>query len=114
MAQTQTIGTHKTQVHISNDFNGSALEVYYHNTRVVFYCNGFITLNTGGWSTATTKLRMNQASNQYNLGYKVYQKDFNWYVEFEGETIPFKENILVMKKGQGKNKYYDRTPNPSY
>ena len=74
MAQTQTIGTHKTQVHMSNNENGSALEVYYHNTRVVFYCNGHIKLDTGGWSTVTTKLRMNQASNQYNLGYKVFQK----------------------------------------
>ena len=96
MAQTQTIGTHKTQVNITNDFNGSSLEVYYHNTRVVFYCNGFITLNTGGWSTATTKLRMNQASNQYNLGYRVFQKDFNWFVEYQGKTIPFNTERLTL------------------
>ena len=98
MAQTQTIGTHKTQVHMSNNENGSALEVYYHNTRVVFYCNGHIKLDTGGWSTVTTKLRMNQASNQYNLGYKVFQKNYDWFVEFKGETIPFNGNTIELKR----------------
>ena len=98
MAQTQTIGTHKTQVHMSNNENGSALEVYYHNTRVVFYCNGHIKLDTGGWSTVTTKLRMNQAANQYNLGYKVFQKNYDWFVEFQGKTIPFNGDTIELKR----------------
>ena len=116
MAQTQTIGTHKTTV-LNKD---NSIEVYYHNTLIVYVSGKYLTLNSGAygeWQTATTKLRMNQTSNQYNLGYRVFQKNYNWFVEFEGETIPFEKNGgITLKKGQGKqnqNIHY-RTNNPSY
>ena len=38
-------------------------------------------LDTCGWKSATTKTRMNQAANQFGLPYRVYQKDYVWYVE---------------------------------
>ena len=35
---------------------------------------------------------MNQASRQFNLGYNVYQKDFEWYVVTpDGETHRFSD-----------------------
>ena len=113
MAQTQTIGTHKTTV-LNKD---NSIEVYYHDTMVVYVSGKYLTLNTGGYYTATTKLRMNQTSNQYNLEYRVFQKDFNWFVDFEGEIIPFhKSGLITLKKGQGKQKQniHYRTNNPSY
>ena len=85
------IGTHKTTV-LNKD---NSIEVYYHNTRVVDVSGKFLTLNTGGWYTPTTKRRMNQTSQQYNLGYHVYQKNYNWFVEFEGETIPFDKYGII-------------------
>jgi hypothetical protein len=48
--------------------------------------------------TKTTKLRMNQASNQFSLGYRVYQKDKKWYAEFKGRDIPFDGSSLVLKR----------------
>ena len=83
---------------MTNNENGSSLEVYYHNTRVVFVSGKYITLNTGGWPTVTTKLRMNQAANQYDLGYQVYQKNYDWFVEFKGETIPFNGDTIELKR----------------
>jgi len=74
------------------------IEVWYHNTQVVRVTDKEITLNTGGWSTVTTKLRMNQAANEYGLGYKVFQKDYAWFVTYKGETIPFKEYSLKLKR----------------
>ena len=52
-------------------------------------------------NTATTKRRMNQVSEYYNLGFRVYQKDFNWYVEIKDLknntlTIPFKSNKVEL------------------
>ncbi len=85
MGQTQTIG--KTATTISRDQDG-VLRVTYHSTNVVtVYPNGRIVLDTGGWQTATTKARMNQASNQFGLGFCVYQKAFQWYVDIDGHTI---------------------------
>jgi len=86
MGQTQTIGRTATKV----EHRGLETFVRYHNTDVVQFDSLYITLNTGGWETATTKLRMNQASNQFGLGYQVYQKNYDWYVVTpKGETLEF-------------------------
>ena len=88
MGQTHTIGRTATKV----EHRGLETFVRYHNTDVVQFDSLYITLNTGGWETATTKLRMNQASNQFGLGYQVYQKDYRWYVvisQLDGETVEF-------------------------
>jgi hypothetical protein len=90
MGQTHTIGKHCTTV----KGNRHNLRVTYHSTDVVTVNNGVVTLDTGGHFTNTTKARMNQASNEYGLGYQVFQNKFKWYVktniavlEFDGNTI---------------------------
>lgn len=68
--------------------------VQYHGTIVVSFDSDTVTLNSNGWQTATTKLRMNQASNQFGLGYKVSQKDFGWFVTLpSGEVVDFEDNM---------------------
>lgn len=98
MSKTNEIGSHKTSVFTLDD---GALCVVYHNTSVVKKKpDGSIELNTGGWRTATTKLRMNQASNQFGLGYCVYQKDFDWYVRsINGTVLRFDEQTLILPVG---------------
>lgn len=54
-----------------------------------------ITLNTGGWNTATTRNRLNQVSNEYNLGYKVYQKIGILWVYYKEHRIPFGANRVT-------------------
>lgn len=72
--------------------------ITYHSTPVVTKkANGSIVLNTGGWFTATTKTRMNQASHQFNLGYQVCQKAGNWFASWKGKEIPFDGSILVLE-----------------
>jgi hypothetical protein len=88
------IGTHKTK--ISRD--DGVIRVKYHNTDVVTVeATGTVTLNTGGYFTATTKKRMNQAAEHYGLGFKVKQVDWTWYVELENkELLTFDGNTLVI------------------
>lgn len=95
MSQTHTVGQRATTVARGTD---GALRVTYHSTDVVtVHKNGSITLNTGGWRTATTKLRMNQASNQYGLGFQVWQKDFSWFVEWKGKSLPFDDYTITLR-----------------
>lgn len=91
MSRQDKIGTHKTAVYTDSD---GATCVKYHNT-VVFKLSApraciidgkpyrLVTLNSGGWQTATTKARINQAFRQL-LGndtfYYVFQRKFNWYI----------------------------------
>ncbi len=77
--------------------NGDTV-IRYHETDVVRFNEHDITLNSGGWQTSTTKTRMNQASNQFGLGYQVYQKDYNWFVSFCGEEIEYNDGLVLLRK----------------
>ena len=93
-----------TATRVSTDDNG-ALCVRYHNT-VVWQrtVEGSIILRTGGWRTATTKLRMNQAFNQFGPAYyNVFQKKGDWFVSIRGTDtiIPFDDDTLVLSKHGG-------------
>ena len=70
-------------------------KVKYHYTDVVKFNFQEIILNSGGWHTLTTKTRMNQASNQFDLGYCVSQKDFEWFVDFKDEILDFYDNMKL-------------------
>ena len=74
------------------------ITVVYHNTRVVDVAPEHIALDTGGWKTATTKLRMNQASTQFNLGYTVYQQKRQWFVSYRGVTRQFDQDEIVLER----------------
>jgi len=78
MAQIHKLGTRHTTVVRKPT---GEIRVTYHSTDVVtVHANGNITLDTGGWRTVTTKTRMNQAANQFGLGYQVYQTGGVWRV----------------------------------
>jgi len=88
------IGKSKTKIKTEN--NDTIIS--YHFTNIVKFNTTEIVLNSGGFLTKTTKLRMNQTSLQYKLGFSVYQKDFIWYVEYEGKTYDFVDGMILNRK----------------
>ena len=91
MSQTYRVGKHATT--ISTDDKGWT-HVTYHRTQVVSFNYNSVILRSGGWETNTTKLRMNQASRQFGLGFNVFQKDWTWYVDLpNGETVRFLDRM---------------------
>jgi len=92
MASNQKVGSHKTT--IFTDDSGF-INVVYHSTPVVKFNDQKIILDTGGWYSNTTKLRMNQASNQFNLGYRVFQKKGKWFISFPDKTIDFVDKAVI-------------------
>lgn len=76
MSQQTRLGKHATTVRNEND----ETIVRYHETDILKFNDERIELNTGGWFTATTKTRLNQAAFQFGLFFKVYQSKGLWYV----------------------------------
>ena len=95
MSQQHKLGTLATTV--KADDKGNTI-IRYHSTDVVTFSPKRIVLNTGGWFTNTTRTRMNQAANQFNLGFSVYQKKFRWFVEFNGRTVAFDGNTVTLAR----------------
>lgn len=80
--------------------------VLYHDTVVVAFNEYEIILNSGGWQTKTTKTRMNQASDEFGLGFSVsgsietrrYTPTAPWTVHYKGETLTFGDNMTLVRK----------------
>jgi hypothetical protein len=88
------LSSYKTKV---IEADGEVL-VQYHDTVIVHRKprDKEILLDTGGYKTVTTKRKMNQAANQFGMPYDVFQKDWNWYVTWQGKTIPFDGDCAVL------------------
>jgi hypothetical protein len=94
MPQQYKIGKYNTTVRMED--NTTIVTLY--NTDIVKVSYDSIILNTGGWDTPTTKTRMNQTSNQFNLGFRVYQKNYSWFVDYNGETLQFSDNKITLRR----------------
>jgi len=75
---------------------GDDLIVRLHNTDILIaHHDGFVTLNSGGYRTVTTKARISEYLQ--GTGYHVYQDKKVWYVKTgDGATVvPFEDGIAL-------------------
>ena len=71
--------------------NESSIAIRYCNTDVVTYhADGRTVLDSGGFRTVTTKARINDHSDA-----RVWQKDFEWFVGYRGQTTPFADGMVL-------------------
>ena len=77
---------------------GAYIDVFLYDTQIVTICKNKIILNTGGWCSVTTKRRMNQISEEYDLGYHVYAKNYDWYVDYNNSTYRFFGKEIVLER----------------
>lgn len=94
MGQQQKLGKTATRVVRVDNYQ----YVWYHQTAVVIFNAETIRLDSGGWRTATTKSRMNQAANQFGLGYSVYQKAYEWFVSQDGYADTEFYDGMILKR----------------
>lgn len=95
MSRQDTIGNHCTAV-FTDELGYTC--VVYHQTCVVRWNSERIILNTGGYETVTTKRRMNQAANQFRLGFQVYQQNHVWYVDYAGMSLRFLGDVIELDR----------------
>jgi len=80
---------------------GEDIAIRLHNTDIItFHQNGEITLNTGGWTTVTTKARMNE----FLEGWYISQSKGQWYIgkRFEGnwaDIALYADNCILQPDG---------------
>lgn len=95
MAQTQIFRGVETTTYRDHD---GALVGVYRGTPVVKQFGNVITLNTGGWKSRTTKLRMNQFANTFvHSKFGVTQKDYEWFVLVGDRKLPFDGNTITFE-----------------
>jgi hypothetical protein len=94
MGQTQRISKNNTKVVKTDDL----VTVQLHATIVVAFnpTTKVTRLDSNNWRTTTTKTRMNQTSNEYGLGWSVFQKNHKWFVSrSDGSVVPYQDGIIL-------------------
>ncbi len=95
MARTNKVGEHKTAIYQSDGYTC----IRYHSTEVVKFNTDEIILNSGGWQTKTTKSRMNKVSDAFQLGFRVSQRQGEWFVDYFaneiGDTYSFRDGMIL-------------------
>lgn len=95
MGQQARVCRNNTEVAVTE---GTGIVILY-GTKIVEWNEKKIVLNSGGHQTVTTKARMMQTSNQYDLGYTVYQRAGRWFVSYQGRIEPFRDGMILYRKG---------------
>jgi len=89
--QSRVIGSNTRLVRDTND----TISVYHHRTPIVSYeDNGEIVVDTGGYHSMSTKVRVNEFSPLH-----VWQKDHQWYYSLgDEETGEFEDGLAIKPK----------------
>lgn len=76
------------------DYGNGKKAIRFHNTDILTFDNGFVTLDNGGWKTKTTKERINA---YLPSPYWIEQKNYEWYVHIgeNGEKLPYNNGIKL-------------------
>lgn len=105
MPRMDKLSNYRTTIMATN----GRLSIVYVSTEIVLATPETITLDSGGYQTVTTKRKMNQASNQFGLGYGVYQRTGKWYVDLRNgaEGMPFVDGMTFPRAQPNKATKHD-------
>ena len=84
-----------TSVEYNNNTNCSTVVLY--NTAIATYDHNTqaLKLNTGGWHSVTTKSRLNAILSELITGARVFQRDFNWFLNYNNQTHNFNDGMIL-------------------
>ena len=95
--------THKTDWSSSNtrvEFNDSTncSSVFLHGHRIATVCHETkaVKVDSCGWTTNTTKSRLNAILSEVKYGCSVFQKNFDWFVSFNNQTTLFRDGMILL------------------
>ena len=74
---------------INADGNSEAI-IKLHGNHIGTVTNDALLLFDGGWQSNTTKSRLNALCYEFATGYRVFQKNWDWFVaDFQGNASDF-------------------------
>ena len=85
-----------TTVTYNDSTNCSSVFLHGHNIATVDHSTNAVKLSSCGWQTVTTKSRLNAILSEVKYGCSVFQKQWNWYVSFRGQTQDFMDGMILL------------------
>ena len=77
--------------------NTDCSTVYLHNNRIatVDHNTNALKLSSCGWHSVTTKSRLNAILQELIGSANVFQKQFDWYLNYNNQTVDFWDGMIL-------------------
>ena len=85
-----------TQVTYNESTNCSSVCLHGHHIATYDHNLKAVKLSSCGYETVTTKSRLNAILEEVKYGCKVFQKDWNWFVNYNGTTQRFWDGMILI------------------
>ena len=89
-------GSSNTRVEYNESTNCSS--VYLHGHQIATFDHNLkaVKLSSCGWTTPTTKSRLNAILEEVKWGCKVFQKNFDWFVSYNDDVKDFWDGMILI------------------
>ena len=84
-----------TRVEFNDSTNCSSVFLHGHNIATVDHATNAVKLSSCGWHTPTTKSRLNAILSEVKWGCRVFQKQFDWYLRTNNQTVDFWDGMIL-------------------
>ena len=84
-----------TRVEFNDSTNCSSVFLHGHNIATVDHATNAVKLSSCGWHTPTTKSRLNAILSEVKYGCRVFQKQFDWYLSTNNQTVDFWDGMIL-------------------
>ena len=84
-----------TQVNYNSNTNCS--QIFLHGHHIATFCHETraVKINSCGYQTRTTKGRLNALLEEVKYGCRVFQKQFDWYLSTNNQTVDFWDGMIL-------------------
>ena len=84
-----------TSVSYNESTNCSNVYLHGHNICTLDHNTNAVKLSSCGYETVTTKSRLNAILEEVKYGCKVFQKQFEWFIRYQGQTESFWDGMIL-------------------
>ena len=85
-----------TQVNYNSNTNCSSIYLHGHQIATVDHNLKAVKLSSCGYETVTTKSRLNAILEEVKYGCKVFQKNWDWFVNYNDQTTLFRDGMILL------------------
>ena len=84
-----------TQVIYNNNTDCSAIYLHGHQIASYDHNNNAVKISSCGYTTVTTKSRLNALLEGLMFGARVFQKHWDWYLSYNKQTVDFWDGMIL-------------------
>ena len=84
-----------TTVRYNDNTNCSSVYLHGHQIATLDHHSNALKLSSCGYQTNTTKSRLNALLSEFKYGCRVFQKQWDWYLQNVNQTVDFWDGMIL-------------------